>query len=259
MLPNITFIRSALLVASVAASLVFLAGSAPAASIILDPGTGVSSVGYDAGSVGGDDYKSPVPLPFEDSHGGIDPVSGADANVSYNLSDSAFTTTFDMFQCARTTGTTFYCTVQVVGTVYFTPSEDIEYSFSGSFDLVSGAVFRGSSINVTLRSGCCANIFSQVQNKNGPNESYTLGEPGQFSGSPTGTLLAGTEYRLQYVFASITYCCHNDADFADGIGSITLSFGTDPPEPVPVPSMGPLGLAMLWAFLGLAGYRGLRV
>jgi hypothetical protein len=140
------------------------------------------------------------------------------------------------------------------GNIWFSVDADVGYQLTGVYT-VSGDTCD-VQLNVRLLDWNDAEIFYEGNYGNfnscaTSDAKFSLGEGAGEVGSLTGTLLAGHVYWLYY------RTLHRGGPVApqtSASGLIRLFFHPR----VPAPSLTPLGVALLFGVLGLAGWRALR-
>ena len=195
---------------------------------------------YARDAAGSDVWETlnPASTPYLNSSSVVDGASSASSR--YLLSDSGFSITFDHARTATndTRG-------QSYGYVYFQVGEDVDYNAAGTYTAVDSSTAFSHGRTVILESQLydlttSSYVYlSHQDSRQTANESFTLGGAGGdfdnvLSGSLTGTLVAGHDYRFFYQAMidayplSLTYS-------ATATGFVSLSF-----VPVPEPSTGAL-------------------
>jgi hypothetical protein len=191
----------------IAAALLLNAASAQA-GVVLNPGSGNTSLSVRAddgifpfSSFTLDQFESiPFPFPFSDSHTAFD--GAASASSTYQLSEAGFEITFEHTRAGNNSASG---EAQSYGQIFFSVDADAFYDFSGAYTAIDPEgrhVILGASLYDMTLGG--VQIFESWQDTYGttPNENFILGETGgdsnDLSGSPSGPLIAGHEYRVYY-------------------------------------------------------------
>lgn len=191
---------------------------------------------------GGDAYETlyPTALPYSDTSTSVD--GGASSESEYDLSDAGFDITFDHSRVSTLDSYGYSA-----GLIYFSVDQDVDYVASGSYSVVDPDG-RSVLLNTLLWDLTAASslFVSQQESNATPNESFTLGGTGgdyynNNTGSLTGTLIAGNDYRLYYAIDLYTSPSASTSG-ATATGSVSLSF-------VPEPGTG---LLVMTGVLGLA-------
>ena len=189
---------------------------------------------------------NPTALPY--SHTSTSTYASNDSETMYTLSNAGFDITFDH---SRTGALGNYA--QSLGSIEFSVDQNVDYVASGSYSTVDPDgghnTFRGWLYDITDVS----DIFKDYQTSYGiVDESFTLGDGFGYTGSLTGTLIAGHEYLFQHD-ASIGAAPTSLPSGATASGSISLSF-----TPAPEPGTGLLVMVGLLGFVGVGRSRILR-
>ena len=98
-------------------------------------------------------------------------------------------------------------------------------------------------------------LIGAVYSCNSSDTNLSLGEGNEEIGSLSGTLIAG---HVHFLNTRVLNRGSPNISPTIGNGLIRLSFLQEPDPAVPAPSLSPLGIALLWSLLGLAGWRWLR-
>jgi hypothetical protein len=192
---------------------------------------------------------NPASLPYSYTSSSID--RGASSESEYDLSNDAFDITLDHYRLS-TYGSYGWST----GDIYFSVDQDVNYTASGSYTAVDAdgrlIDLRAWLYDIT---GISMLFDSTQQSRSTPDESFTLGLTeadyaplNSFSGSLTGTLVAGHDYRFHY-FAMLLANPSSSTTAATASGSVSLTF-------IPEPSTA---LLLALGIVGLAARRRRRV
>jgi hypothetical protein len=222
------------------------ATSASALAITLNGYSASNLTTYARDAVGADAWETlyPASTGYLDSSSVVD--GAASATSRYLLSDSGFGITFEH---ARTP--TIDTRGQSYGYVYFRVDEDVVYTALGTYTVVDSTTAFSHGRTVILESqiyDLTTSSFVYLDHQDSrrtANESFTLGDGGGdfdnvLSGSLTGTLVAGHDYRFFYQAMIDAYPVGLNYS-ATATGFVSLSF-----VPVPESSTGTLvGIGMV--------------
>jgi hypothetical protein len=180
---------------------------------------------------------NPASLPyFNDAHDVSDGQAYSQADYDFSASGDTGAFRFDFDQARTDVSTSF---AQGFGEITITTTNDVLYSLDGFYSL-TGSRFFSMAVELTDITGGNT-VFSNAQQSNATlNESFTLGEQGGdltnvLSGDISGTLMAGHEYRLEYVYLFQGF---QMGPGATAVGDLNFNI-------TPVPAPGAAVLAML--------------
>jgi hypothetical protein len=146
------------------------------------------------------------------------------------------------------------------GNIWFSVDSDVDYQLTGVYSVsgntcdvhLDARLFHWTGAEDLYFSGAGYGNFNSCATE---DADLSLAEGGGETGSLTGSLLAGHVYWLYY---RTTNRGGPLSPQTLGSGLIRLSFLLEPEPPVPAPSLSPLGTALLFSLLGVAGWRWLR-
>ena len=211
------------------------------------PGSGSAIVSRAHSSTGGDEQTLlPVTIPSADGH--TVTSAGTGTSTSYEFSIIELKNAMQHETVGPQSSSTS------TGNLWFSVDEDVGYRLTGVY-VVSGDTCD-VQLNVRLFDWSGVENFYEGNYGNfnscaTSDASLSLGEGAGEVGSLSGTLLAGHVYWLYYRTLQRGGLV---APQTSASGLIRLFFQPS----VPVPSLGPRGLAVLVGLLGLAGWHALR-
>lgn len=217
-----------LLIALLLALLTPIPSGAARALVVSLNGGGTTQLTTNASdSAGGSvsETQNPATLPYLDVSSSVDGLASSDA--AYDFGGGGFDIVLSHARVAATNSIG-----QLDADIYFSVDMDVAFVASGSYTAIDPL---GNRVNyfVFLHDLTTATdvFYSYQESRSTPNESFTLGgtsgdHGNTFTGSLSGTLLAGHEYRLgtnTFVFSQSA-----SAAGASASGSISLALVPEP-------------------------------
>jgi hypothetical protein len=214
---------------------------------------------FDGLSGGTTETVNPTTLPYSHTSSSSDGTSLCESQ--YTLSDAGLDLTFNHIKpIAALAGGS----IKSHGRINFAVDQDVDFVAEGSYTAAGPAgqkvYLYANLLDESVPYSADAFLFRSTQSSIATaNEHFTLGESGGddfnfLDGPLTGTLIAGHVYSMQYD-ANLDGSFGSNVYSSTATGSLTLTFISNTP---PVPSANSLGLVILSALMGIAGYRKLH-